>query len=142
MARWSGRGVSARSAVAVFALVALLGCGVTGCGSQTSEPAASGPVESTAADHSGQAVTVGIRLAGGSVSPVNARAEARVGEPIELVVHSDTEDELHVHADPEHTFPVRAGADQRFTFRVDVPGRVDVELHEANVTVTTIYVRP
>lgn len=83
-----------------------------------------------------------IRIAGASVTPVNARTETRAGMPITLVVDSDAEDELHVHATPEHTFAVHPGEDQRFTFTVDVPGRVDVELHRANLTVTTIYVRP
>ncbi|WP_280471066.1 hypothetical protein [Nocardia cyriacigeorgica] len=36
----------------------------------------------------------------GSVTPVNARLDATVGRPIELVVDSDTEEELHVHATP------------------------------------------
>ncbi|MBF6353930.1 hypothetical protein IU449_05090 [Nocardia higoensis] len=144
MTRRSGRCVPARSAPAALALAVLVTavCALTGCGSDSSRGEGAALVDATATDHGGNAVTVDIRIAGGSVTPVNARAEAHVGEPVTLVIDSDTDDELHIHATPEHTFTVRAGADQRFTFAVDVPGRVDVELHRAKVTVTTIYVRP
>lgn len=131
-------GLGAPAALALAALgIAVFG--LTGCGGADTSPAA----DSTAADHSGtDALTLDIRIAGASVTPVNARTETRAGMPITLVVDSDAEDELHVHATPEHTFAVHPGEDQRFTFTVDVPGRVDVELHRANLTVTTIYVRP
>jgi len=135
-----------RRAPTEFALAALVTAafGLTGCGDEdTSRTQGSTAAESTAADHSGaDAVILDIRIAGGSVTPVNAQTEARVGMPVTLVVDSDAEDELHVHAAPEHTFAVHVGQDQRFTFTVEVPGRVDVELHRANLTVTTIYVRP
>ncbi|WP_040796699.1 hypothetical protein [Nocardia higoensis] len=144
MTRRSGRSAPARSAPATLALAALVtvASALTGCGGGSGRPGAPAAAESTAADHGEDAVTVDIRIADGKVTPVNDRSEARVGEPVTLVVDSDTEDELHVHASPEHTFPVQAGTDQRFTFTVEVPGRVDVELHHANVTVTTVYARP
>jgi hypothetical protein len=37
---------------------------------------------------------------------------------------------------------VAPAADQSFEFTVDVPGRVEVELHELHRTVVTIQVRP
>ncbi|WP_067856614.1 hypothetical protein [Nocardia shimofusensis] len=144
MTRRSGRFTPARSAPAALVLAALVTatCLLAGCGGDSSSAEESALAEATAADHSEDAVTVDIRIAGGTVTPVNAQAEAHVGRPVTLVVDSDVDDEVHVHGTPEHTFTVRAGTDQRFTFAVDVPGRVDVELHRANVTVTTIYVRP
>ncbi len=46
-------------------------------------------------------------------------------------VNSDVADELHVHSTPEHTFKIEAKPTQQFQFTVDVPGKVDVELHQA-----------
>jgi hypothetical protein len=83
-----------------------------------------------------------VTIAGGVVTPVNAQAEAALGEPIVLEVSSDVVDSFHVHSVPERTFDVEARPDQRFEFTIDVPGRVDVELHELHRTVVTIEVRP
>ena len=74
--------------------------------------------------------------------PTNAEAEAVAGQPIILEVSSDAADSIHVHSIPEHVFAVQARPGQRFEFTVDVPGRVDVELHELNRTIVTITVRP
>jgi hypothetical protein len=83
-----------------------------------------------------------ITIAGGTVTPTNARLDAAVGQPITLNVTSDAADELHVHAVPEATFDIEPRAGQAFEFTVDVPGRVEVELHELHRTVVTIQVRP
>ncbi|MEU4315673.1 hypothetical protein [Nocardia sp. NPDC024068] len=88
-----------------------------------------------------ESLRIEVRLAGGTVTPVGERLEARVGQPIEVLVDSDTADELHVHAHPDHTFAVSPGDDQRFRFTVDIPGRVDIELHHAERTVATVLVR-
>ncbi|WP_216912325.1 hypothetical protein [Nocardia noduli] len=121
------------------AATVLLGCLLTaGC-------AAADPVgtESTTATvpEDPASVVVEVRLAAGSVSPVDERREAKVGQPVEIVVDSDTTDELHVHGTPEHTFPIVAATGQRFRFTVDVPGRVELELHRAHRTVVTLLVR-
>ncbi|WP_280398339.1 hypothetical protein [Nocardia carnea] len=111
--------------------------------------AASEPPEPSAPQHTAPAapdsaasVRIEVRIAGGVVTPVGSRLDARAGQPIEVIVDSDASDELHVHANPEHTFAVTVGAGQRFRFTVDVPGRVDIELHHAGVTVATLLVRP
>ncbi|MGW6725866.1 hypothetical protein ACWF9G_08165 [Nocardia sp. NPDC055029] len=85
--------------------------------------------------------TIDIRIANGTVSPANTRTEAEVGERIVLRVDSDTTDELHVHSDPAQTFPVTAASGQEFGFTVTVPGQVEIELHHAGRTVTTLLVR-
>ncbi|MCP2297678.1 hypothetical protein SAMN04244553_1558 [Nocardia amikacinitolerans] len=122
------------AALACAVAAAALGC-ATEDASSPPPPGASSPAEA-------DAVVVRFRIANGSVSPVNERREAKIGQPIELVVDSDAEDELHVHATPEHTFTVRPEAGQRFQFTVDVPGRVEIELHRAHKTVATVVVRP
>lgn len=85
---------------------------------------------------------IAVSIAAGEVTPTNAEAEARAGQPIVLVVNSDAADSIHVHSVPPHIFDVQARPHQRFEFTVDVPGKVDVELHEVNRTIVTITVMP
>lgn len=142
--------------LAVLAAAALLlaGCGEDGGGSDASSSA--GPTaDATTSDLANPPVSsavpsapatdgpvIDISIAAGVVTPTNAEAQASIGEPIVLAVSSDVADQLHVHSVPEYTFDVAAMPDQRFEFTVDVPGRVDVELHDLNRTVVTIQVRP
>ncbi|MGN2637735.1 hypothetical protein ACTD5D_16370 [Nocardia takedensis] len=115
---------------------AILSIGLLAAGCASADPDRATPTAADAAP-----VVVDVRIAGGLVTPVDERREARVGQPVELVVDSDAADELHVHATPEHSFPVAVGAGQRFRFTVEVPGRVEVELHHADRTVVTLLVR-
>ena len=46
-----------------------------------------------------------------------------------------------MHSTPEHSFNVEAKPMQSFQFTVDVPGKVDVELHQLNKTIATITVQ-
>lgn len=124
---------------AVGAVVLVSACGTTDS-SPTTEPPTSSTASGAEAAPAGPALD--ITIAGGTVTPANAELEASVGQPITLTVTSDAADELHVHAVPEHTFAVRPAADQVFEFTVDIPGRVEVELHELHRTVVTIQVRP
>ena len=119
-------------------IAALLSIGLLAVGCAAADPARETPTNA-APDTAALVVDVGI--AEGVVTPVDARREARVGQPVELVVDSDAEDEVHVHATPEHSFPVAVGTGQRFRFTVAVPGRVEVELHRAGRTVVTLLVR-
>ncbi|MEO3759577.1 hypothetical protein ABGB19_14980 [Mycobacterium sp. B14F4] len=121
---------------------------VAGCGGSKSESAPAAPSETTvsASDMSDvqappERLTIDISVTGDRVEPVNEQLQAEVDQPIILKVTSDTEDELHVHSTPEHTFGVKPGPPQFFQFTVDVPGRVDVELHDSGKTVATIAVQ-
>lgn len=122
-----------RKALVVLASAALV---VAGCGSQASDTA-----EGTDQQRPTDRVTLDISIEGGQVDPSNAQLQAKVGEPIVVRVNSDAPDELHVHSTPEHTFQIKPEPGQSFQFTVDVPGRVDVELHDAHKTVATIQVR-
>lgn len=127
----------------IGAAIVLSACGTSESGSAPApdtSPSASVPSSAVEAEPSGPALD--ITIAGGTVTPTNAAMEAQVGTPITLNVTSDTADELHVHAVPEYTFDVKAAPGQTFQFTVDVPGRVEVELHELHRTVVTIQVRP
>ena len=86
-------------------------------------------------------LVVDVTIEGGEVTPVNEQLRAAVGQPIVIKVDSDSTDELHVHSTPEHNFDIGVGTGQSFQFTVDMPGRVDLELHQLHKTVATIQVR-
>ena len=85
--------------------------------------------------------TIDITIEGGNVTPTNAEVQAKLDEPIVLRVNSDAADELHVHSVPEHTFKVAPKPGQQFQFNVEVPGKVEIELHELNRVVATVQVQ-
>lgn len=118
----------------------------SGCGTaETPPPAQTAPEQAssvTAAAPPETGTLVDVTISGGTVAPTNAEATAIAGQPITLEVDSDTADSIHVHSVPEHVFEVEPRSGQRFEFTVDVPGKVDVELHELNRTIVTITVRP
>lgn len=86
-------------------------------------------------------LVIDVTIKGGEVTPTNEQLRATVKQPIVIQVDSDSDDELHVHSTPEHSFDVGVGPGQSFQFTVDMPGRVDVELHHLNKTVATIQVQ-
>jgi hypothetical protein len=86
-------------------------------------------------------LVVDVTIEGGKVNPTNAQLQAGLKEQIVIHVNSDVADELHVHSSPEHSFNVEAKPNQSFQFAVDVPGKVDVELHKLNKTIATIQVQ-
>ncbi|OBK77187.1 hypothetical protein [Mycobacterium sp. 1164985.4] len=121
---------------------------VAGCGGSRNDTESNGPAESTAGaanmpdqQRPTDRVSIDISIEGGKVDPTNARVQAKVGEPIVLRVNSDAADELHVHSVPEHTFKVDPKPGQQFQFTVDVPGNVEIELHELNRVVATVQVQ-
>ena len=134
--------------VTAAAVVVLSGCGGSGEGGTAVPSTTPGNPEAataSAAETSQEAqpapLVIDITIEGGEVTPTNVARDAGVGQPIELRVDSDSADELHVHSTPEHTFDVGVGPGQTYRFTVDMPGRVDVELHELHKTVATIQVR-
>lgn len=100
--------------------------------------ASSAPAEA----ESSPGLVIDVSIDGSSVTPMNERFDAVVGEPVTLRVNSTVEDELHVHSVPDNSFEVAAATDQIFEFTVDVPGTVAIELHESGKTVATLLVRP
>ncbi|MDO3634700.1 hypothetical protein [Mycolicibacterium arseniciresistens] len=110
--------------------------------SATSAPPAASASPAPSPSIPDDATTVDINIAGGVVTPTNGQAQGVVGKPIVLKVSSDVADQLHVHSSPENTFQVEPRRDQVFEFTVDVPGQVDIELHDLNRTVVTVQVRP
>lgn len=123
-----------------------------GCGGSTQEATSSTPTSPAASPSSTAApeltdqqeppavASLDVTIRGGEVIPTNTQMDAQVGQPIVIRVNSDTADELHVHSSPEHSFAITPTNGQSFQFTVDVPGRVDVELHKLHTTIVTITV--
>ena len=86
-------------------------------------------------------LVIDVTIKGGDVTPTNQQLKATVKEQIVIRVNSDAADELHVHSTPEHKFNIESKPMQIFQFTVDVPGKVDVELHNLNKTIATITVQ-
>ena len=137
-----------RVLVLAAAVVVLAGCGASG-GEDTgtadapvgSPSAASVSPGATAEPSRPAPLIIDVTIEGPEVRPSNTALQAAVGQPIVIRVDSDSADELHVHSTPEHTFDVGIGRGQSFEFTVDIPGRVDVELHQLRRTIATIQVR-
>jgi len=139
-----------RSTAGILLVTGVVSAALPSCGSTTppaptqqsasSESATAAPT--TSQPETSPQTVIDITIADGTVTPTNAQAQAVAGRPIVLEVSSDETDELHVHSVPEHSFDVAAQPDQRFEFTVEVPGRVDVELHDLHRTVVTIEVAP
>jgi hypothetical protein len=124
-------------------LVAACGGSQDGDDAASQSPSAStiSPAEMTDQQRPTDRLTIDISIEGGNVTPTNARLQGKLGEPIVLRVNSDAPDELHVHSVPEHTFPVEPKPGQMFQFTVDVPGNVDIELHDLNRVIASVQVQ-
>ncbi|MEO6603978.1 MAG: hypothetical protein ABIN55_00040 [Aeromicrobium sp.] len=128
-------------AVALFAGVLLLaGCESKGHtdGGLKADPTAT----ATTTTDAPKGVMVEIEFVNGEVVPLNDVVDVKLGEPINLHVISDVEEEIHVHSDPEHEYEVAAGDDATFTFTIDTPGQFAVEAHDLEVTIVELVVRP
>jgi hypothetical protein len=123
-----------------------------GCGGSTSSDNASGsasgsqPSTVSPSDMPNEQapptrLVIDVNIKGGKVTPTNEQLQAGLKEQIVVRVSSDAADELHVHSTPEHSFNVEAKPMQSFQFTVDVPGKVDIELHKLNKTIATIQVQ-
>lgn len=138
--------MNVRASIVVLMAAALLtaGCGDKGQNYTELTPASATSVNpSELPDHQTppERLVFRVVIKDGTVTPTNDQFEAGVGKPIIFQIDSDVVDELHVHSNPEHSFKIEAKPNQMFQFTVDVPGKVDVELHELNKTVATITVR-
>ncbi len=88
-----------------------------------------------------EAVSIRIRFRDGQLIAPAALVKAAVGQPIDLVVTSDSEQEIHVHSTPEHEYKVKAGArNEIFEFTIDTPGTIEVESHTLDALIVKIQV--
>jgi hypothetical protein len=110
-------------------------------GAPSSQPTTVNPTDMSNVQAPPNQLVVDVTIKDGKVTPTNQQLKAGLKEQIVIRVNSDAPDELHVHSTPDHTFNVEAKPMQSFQFSVDVPGRVDVELHKLNQTIATIQVQ-
>ena len=113
--------------VKTLAVAGVVALALAGCSNKETAPSSSSSASATATTQLS--------------NPQAQQVEAKLGQPIIVRVNSDAADQLHVHSNPEHTFTIKAEKDQQFQFTVDVPGKVDVELHHLDKTVATITVQ-
>jgi len=124
------------------------GCGgstetdnATGSAQPSNQPSTVSPSDMSNNQTPPTRLAIDVDIKGGNVTPTNQQLQAGVKEQVIIRVNSDAADELHVHSTPEHKFNVEAKPRQVFQFIVDVPGKVDVELHKLNKTIATITVQ-
>jgi ABC-type glycerol-3-phosphate transport system substrate-binding protein len=129
-----------------LAAAALITAGCGGSDGGESAPASSPPSTVNPSDMANEQapparLVIDVTIQGGNVTPTNEQLQAAVNEQIIVRVNSDVADELHVHSNPEHTFKIEAKPAQSFQFTVDVPGKVDIELHLRKRTIATVQVQ-
>jgi hypothetical protein len=112
-----------------------------GSAQPSSQPSTVSPSDMSNEQAPPNRLAIDVDIKGGNVTPPNQQLKAAVKEQIIIRVNSDAPDELHVHSTPEHEFTIEAKPMQIFQFTVDVPGKVDIELHELNKTIATIQVQ-
>ena len=138
-----------RSILAVLTAGVLLTAGCGGGSNNSAQGSSSSTAPSTVSPSDMQnqqappnRLDIDVTIKGGNVDPTNAQLQAKVKEPIVVRVTSDVADELHVHSTPDHTFKIEPNKAMQFQFSIDVPGNVDIELHQLNKVVATVSVQP
>ncbi|UCZ60260.1 hypothetical protein [Mycolicibacterium phocaicum] len=133
--------------VKTFAVAGVVALALAGCSKTESTPSSSSSASATGTTQLSNPQApparayIDVTIAGGTATPINQQVQAKLGQPIIVRVNSDAADQLHVHSSPEHTFDIKPEKGQEFQFTVDVPGKVDVELHHLDKTVATTTVQ-
>jgi hypothetical protein len=84
---------------------------------------------------------INVTVKGGTVDPNGDRVEVAVDEPIELMVDSDVEGELHVHSDPEQELSYGVGQTKLEVDAITKPGLVEIEDHTLDKVVVQLQVQ-
>ena len=153
---------SSRSLAAVAALVALVLL-VAGCGGDSTDAApttetvatttAPDPVTTTATTTTATttepepattpdgAKTITIVVKNAAPEGGIKRATVKKGDSVNLVIHSDVEDEIHLHG-YNFSADVAAGGTATIHFVANVPGRFEAELEQRGVKIADLTVTP
>jgi hypothetical protein len=106
----------------------------------TTEEQATTPTATAPAAPSQPAATR-VRVRGGQPVGGVRTIEVEKGDTIRFIVSSDQSDEVHVHGyDLER--PVGPSAPARFSFRADIDGIFEVELHDSGAQIASLEVQP
>ena len=87
-----------------------------------------------------EVVKVDIAVKDGEITPKGDRIKVAAGQPIDLVVTSDTAGSLHMHSDPEQEFAYDVGT-KTFPITIDRPGVIEVESHDPPQIIVQLEVR-
>jgi hypothetical protein len=131
------------SCLAIATIFGLSSCASSSGGSDLKKAAPSGgsSSHSSATAPALDAVSIPISFRDGQLITQAALVKASVGQPIDLVVTSDSDQEIHVHSTPEHEYEVKAGArKQIFEFTVETPGTIEVESHTLDALIVKLQV--
>ena len=148
---------SPRSLVAVAALVAVVLL-VAGCAGDSTDAApttervatttAPDPVTTTATTTAPEpattpdgAKTITIVVKNAAPEGGIKRATVKKGDSVNLVIHSDVEDEVHLHG-YNFSADVAAGGTATIHFVANVPGRFEAELEQRGVKIADLTVTP
>jgi hypothetical protein len=127
-----------------LAFLAVLG--LSGCASSSDSGPGQAPPPDTSSSRSpttptADAISIPIRFRDGQLIAPAALVKVSVGQPIDLVVTSDSDQEIHVHSTPEHEYHVKAGArNETFEFTIDTPGTIEVESHTLDALIVKLQV--
>ena len=110
----------ARDLPVVLAAVLVVLVTLAGCGASRAVAPAVGP---------DGVQRIEVTVSGGTVAGGVARYAVPLGSTVDLVVASDTADEVHLHGYDRSSF-VTAGATTSLRFVADVPGVFEVELEQ------------
>jgi hypothetical protein len=83
--------------------------------------------------------TIEIEYTAGEVVVVDARPSVQLNSVVEVVLTSDTAEELHIHG-YDLIVEVGAGETQRVRFTADIPGIFEVELEQSGTPVLDLTV--
>lgn len=133
-------------------LLVLAGVLLTGCGdggSTVTAPSASATSSPTAAPTTSPTVaavpssdvdqTISLTYAKGEITGDTGRVPVRLGSKVRIVVTSDVAEELHLHV-YDVVKPVTPGIPTELLFTADVPGQIELELHDARKALVRLVI--
>jgi hypothetical protein len=123
--------------VVVPAVLVLTGC--AGTAPAAGAGSSSAPTDTSTSGAEAPARRIEVTVSGGTVSGDTGRVPVEQGETLELVITSDTADEVHVHG-YDVTARVTPDRPAALTFRADLPGVFEVELHDAGTRLLSLQV--
>ena len=131
--------MSGRGLARLAPLVLVLAAGLTACGGNDGDPAATGS-SSPSASSDGDSVSIDVTREGDTFTPNGERVELEVGQTLVLTITADVAGEMHVHSTPEQEVSYDAGTSEH-EITIDRPGVVEVESHDPDTVVLQLEVR-
>lgn len=139
------RGVMSFAALRIATLLAT-GCSllVSGCaGGSTTNPPSASPGKGSLSSKAGTSPTaeeIVVSVKDGKVSPKAHRVKVAEGSPVQILVSSDVDDEVHVHG-YDIQREVSAGQPTTIEFTANQTGVFEVETHQSNLLLLQLQVR-